>query len=220
MRYFVLSILKFFNFDFHMHNPWTNDILFLNSFMHKGYWFYRNKREYKTMMIIKEIIKINFNIIEVGAHIGFVSQFLSKLVGKKGRVFLFEPSLNNLKYLEKNILKNRNIKLFKIAASNMEGVQFFYDEYLTGQNSSLVKNFYRYKNNLRNSIKISRIKKYKVQTNKLDNILIDQKIDFIKIDVEGHELEVLLGSLKLTKKNKPMFMVEIQSNKKKKMEFF
>ena len=77
------------------------------------------------MMIIKEIIKINFNIIEVGAHIGFVSQFLSKLVKKKGRVFLFEPSQNNLKYLEKNILKNKNIKLFKISASNIVGVHFF-----------------------------------------------------------------------------------------------
>ena len=220
MRYFVLSILKFFNFNFHMRNPWTDDILFLNSFMHKGYWFYRKKREYKTMMIFKEIIKKNFNIIEVGAHIGFVSQFLSKLVGKKGRVFLFEPALNNLKYLKKNILKKENIKLFKIAASNKAGVQFFYDEYLTGQNSSLVKNFYRYQKNLRNSIKVSKVRKYKVQTNKLDNILIDQKIDFIKIDVEGHELEVLLGSLKLIKKNKPMFMVEIQSNKKKIWNFF
>ena len=44
--------------------------------------------------------------------------------------------------------------------------------------------------------------------NKLDNFKINKKISFIKIDCEGHELEVLKGSIKTIKKNKPILLVQ------------
>ena len=56
---------------------------------------------------------------------------------------------------------------------------------------------------------------YKVKTAKLDDILIDHKIGFIKIDVEGHEKNVLNGSKNLIKKYKPNLLIEIEERHSK-----
>ena len=50
----------------------------------------------------------------------------------------------------------------------------------------------------------------KVKTAKLDNLLTNNKIGFIKIDVEGHEKNVLIGAKNLIRKNKPNLLVEIE----------
>jgi len=51
---------------------------------------------------------------------------------------------------------------------------------------------------------------HKVKLGKLDDILISNRIGFIKIDVEGHEKNVLEGAKNLIKKNKPNLLVEIE----------
>ena len=51
---------------------------------------------------------------------------------------------------------------------------------------------------------------YKVKTKKLDNILINKNIGFIKIDVEGHEKNVIIGAENIIKKNKPNLLIEIE----------
>ena len=51
---------------------------------------------------------------------------------------------------------------------------------------------------------------HKVKSVKLDDILINNSIGFIKIDVEGHEKNVLEGAKNLIKKNMPNLLVEIE----------
>ena len=51
---------------------------------------------------------------------------------------------------------------------------------------------------------------YKVKTKKLDNVLINKNIGFIKIDVEGHEKNVVIGAENIIKKNKPNLLIEIE----------
>ena len=57
---------------------------------------------------------------------------------------------------------------------------------------------------------------FKIRTKKLDDVLPDNKIGFIKIDVEGHEENVLNGAVKIIKKNKPVLLVEIEEKHSKK----
>ena len=61
------------------------------------------------------------------------------------------------------------------------------------------------KNTFKDEIKIC-----KVKTIKLDDIIKNRKIGFIKIDVEGHEKNVIKGASKIIKKNKPNMLVEIE----------
>ena len=56
---------------------------------------------------------------------------------------------------------------------------------------------------------------YKTKTERLDNLLLKKKIGFIKIDVEGHEKNVILGSKEVIKKNKPNLLVEIEERHSK-----
>ncbi len=56
---------------------------------------------------------------------------------------------------------------------------------------------------------------FKVKKKKLDDLLADKDISFIKIDVEGHEREVLSGSKKIISKNMPNLLVEIEGRHSK-----
>ena len=57
---------------------------------------------------------------------------------------------------------------------------------------------------------------FSVETKKLDELIQLNNLGFIKIDVEGHETEVIKGSTELIKKNKPTLLVEIEERHSKK----
>ena len=101
IRHPALWILKMISFDLSIANPWTNTSLYLNIYKHKGYWFYGKKREEKTMRKFVELIKPNDTIVEIGGHIGYITQLFSHLAGGSGNVIVFEPGINNQKYIKK-----------------------------------------------------------------------------------------------------------------------
>ena len=51
---------------------------------------------------------------------------------------------------------------------------------------------------------------FDVNVKKLDNLQFENPISFIKIDVEGHEIEVIKGAIKTINKNKPILLIEIE----------
>lgn len=144
--------------------------------------------------------KININdiIIDVGANIGYFSILYSKLVGENGKVYAFEPAINTFNKLIKNIKLNSitNIITNQIGIGNKNETLFiFYDKNNIGSSSYVSKE--------KNSIKEKTIIK------KFDSeYKFIKKINFIKIDVEGFELEVLNGMKETIKKFKPNMVVE------------
>ena len=56
----------------------------------------------------------------------------------------------------------------------------------------------------------SSFKSIPVKIKKLDDINLENNIKFIKIDVEGHEIEVIQGGEKTIKDNKPVLLIEIE----------
>ena len=58
--------------------------------------------------------------------------------------------------------------------------------------------------------KIEKYKEIPIKTKKLDDIELKNEIGFIKIDVEGHEKNVIMGGKSLIYKNKPVMLVEIE----------
>ena len=57
---------------------------------------------------------------------------------------------------------------------------------------------------------------FKINSKRIDDINFKNKISFIKIDVEGHEIEVINGAKLTIKKNKPILLVEIEEQHSKK----
>jgi hypothetical protein len=57
LRYFVILILRWFTVDFKIKNPYSKKPFRLNSYNHKGYWFYGKAREEGTTNSLKRLVK-------------------------------------------------------------------------------------------------------------------------------------------------------------------
>lgn len=148
-------------------------------------WNYLNGNYYDPLLsqLLKSSLKVGDVFLDIGANYGFFSLLASTLVGSNGIVWAFEPSLSTFERLNKNIKLNgfKNIKSFNIALGNHTGIVTFYDFGAMDGSNSLV--------NMRGG------QATKVSMDTLDNIIGQHKIkpNFITIDVEGFENEVLKG---------------------------
>ena len=131
--------------------------------------------------------------LDIGANIGTHSVILSKYYKK---VFAFEPLFYKL--LEKNIQLNNinNVDVLPFGLSDKKG-------------KSLIK---RDNINAGASHIDSENGNVTINLNRLDNLLFKNPIGFMKIDVEGHEIEVINGAKETILKNKPIIIIEIKNN--------
>ena len=144
---------------------------------------------------LQPYIKKNAVILDIGANIGNHSVYWAVKSNTK-RVYSFEPVQDTFKILKKNVEindLNNKIKIFNIGLSNrkINGSVSFYDRRNIGGTPV--------KQNPNGNLSLD----------KLDNIKIKENaVDFVKIDVEGHELEVLQGARETLIKYKPTVFIE------------
>ena len=225
LRRVGIPLLKFFAFDIKIkHHYIKNFRIILNTFQHKGYWFHGEKREFKTMILFKELINPGNIIVEVGGHVGYISLYFSHLTGPRGQVIVFEPGSNNLPYIKHKISQNgnltRNIQLIESAVGKNKGVAIFYEDLLTGQNNSLVENFDGLKVNQKNAFVRTGVRQRQVEVVAIDDIFLEHRIHFIKIDIEGGEWPAIQGAVNTIRKFYPILMTEIQDNRDYILYFF
>ena len=129
--------------------------------------------------------------IDIGANVGLWAKDICKTFNE---VKLFEPYELNIECLKKNLENYQNFKIFDCALSNKNGSGelYIHDKGL-GSNSL---------------VPINGITKTKsIQLKKLDNFEF-KNVDYIKIDVQLHELEVIEGSIDTLKNNDPVLCIE------------
>lgn len=224
LRKTALRFLRVTAIDIKIKHHFTGYTFILNSYKHKGYWFYGKKREHFSMKRFAEIVKPGMTVLEIGGHIGYLSTYYSYLVGQSGKVIVFEPGKNNLVYLYKNVRFSsfKNIIVEELAAGNQNCSMTFYLDPLTGQNNSLVKDFDGYFKNRELSVQSSAdLIEDRVEVIRLDDYFENIELpDFIKIDIEGYEWECLEGLMTVIEKRRPTLMIEIQSNSDKIFNYF
>jgi FkbM family methyltransferase len=171
----------------------------LSENMCHGIFYYSGQpHEYGTERLLRSILRNGEVAVDVGANIGYYTRIISHLVGDTGTVLAFEPFPAAYKLLQLNCSDLPNTKLFPIALSNAEGETDFYIR-KNGDMSSLDPG--------------SHVKTLSVKTSTADSMLAAYPhIDFIKIDVEGFELEVIRGSRSILETHRPILYFEyIQS---------
>ena len=146
---------------------------------------------------LKNYLKPGMTFIDVGANLGDYTFFAARCVGAKGKVLSFDPEPNNNAWLKRGIAKNRfnNVDLRNSALSDKDGNAKLYIGELSGWHT------------LRATKKNMGFGQISVKTNKLDSLGIE-KVNCIKIDVEGLEHEVLLGAIDTIRKNKPAILID------------
>ena len=198
--------------DVTIRNHYTGHALRLHSFRHKGYWFHGRRREAATMALFTRVIRQGDLVVEVGGHIGYISQYFSQLVGDSGRVVVFEPGPNNVPYLRRNTRDLPNVEVFELGVGDEPGRADFFVEHLTGQNNSFVADFDGLAANAHASGVRAGVERISVGLTSLDAHFVESP-SFIKIDVEGFELPVLKGASRILQQDRPLLMVEVQADR-------
>ena len=197
--------------DITIRHHWTGDRIRLDAYRHKGYWWHGRFRERETITFCQDILSESDTVIECGGHIGYVSLLLSSLVGPTGAVYVFEPGPNNLPYLRHNASCRSNIHVVERAVGAKTAVLPLYVDDFTGQNNSLVKGYTVVGENSRRARIPIATEPIATEVVTLDEFCQTSHLtpDFVKLDIEGFEIEALRGMPKLLGETIPMLMVEL-----------
>ena len=141
--------------------------------------------------------------IDVGAHVGYYTLDASKRVGKSGKVVAVEPNPPTADRLRRNVSLNNasNVSVQQVACTDTETKLHFFQAGFENTGSSSLS-----KNNARSNQEIE------VRGARLDAIVKEldlRRIDLVKIDVEGAELQVLRGMTESLAKYRPKVIIEL-----------
>ncbi len=152
--------------------------------------------EIKELEFLKNIVGSGKSIVEVGANIGNHLVYYAQHMGAR-KIYPFEPNPDAIELLTKNIeanslngiIDNRGIGIGAGAAYGKFAIE------LPGDNN----------------LGAARLKEGlgELEVFTLDEKLADETYDFMKIDVEGMEFEVLEGARQTIRKNRPILMIEV-----------
>lgn len=168
----------------------------LRSNDHLSLWAYMFGLDKKMIITLENILKPGNIVIDIGAHKGLYSLICSRLVGDKGKVFSFEPVPALLRGLRENVALNKieNIMSFENAVGKENGKAAFYISKKGGDEWS---SLYRWN--------LARNRANDVHVIKIDDWAEDnciKKIDLIKVDAEGSEIDVIIGAEKTLRRGK------------------
>lgn len=145
--------------------------------LHRLGWMGRDEA-----ILLRKLVRPGMHVVDVGANIGLYSLLLARLVGPGGSVLAFEPEPNLYEILRENCLSNdaTNIVFFQCALGRTNGRASFYRSVFNSGNNRLG----------RASAGHDAVE---VKVERFDDLRPESKPDFVKIDVQGHELAALAG---------------------------
>jgi FkbM family methyltransferase len=153
----------------------------------KGKFFKKWHREPEFMDIIESEVHEGDVAFDLGANIGYVTIHLAEYVGEKGKVYAIEPSPRNFEILTKTILVNKLEKIVKVEPYAISS--------RSGQRELNISD----ESNLNSFVKTKYTKNtIKVDTVSIDDYFTDKRFpNFIKMDIEGAEVDALAGISKI-----------------------
>ncbi len=158
--------------------------------------YYLGYSEPEIANFINYYLKPGMNFVDIGAHLGEYSLLASSVVNNNGKVYAFEPNPNIIPFLVSNIKRNsvKNVVVNNSAVSSIDG-QVILHIHKESSMSSIKKVEIQNTNVFISEVSVSTICLNSYFFNS------SEKIDIIKVDVEGAELDVINGASFLCKKS-------------------
>ncbi|WP_423062532.1 FkbM family methyltransferase [Candidiatus Paracoxiella cheracis] len=162
------------------------------------------KRELEHKIMLEKVLKPGMTVLDIGANIGYYAIMESKLVGSAGKIIAVAPSPSNIALLKCNVELNgcKNVDVFQGAISDTNAEREFFMA-----NSSNLNTFH----NTGSGIHDLTGETIKVKTMTVVDVMENiAKPDLIRMDVEGHEVEVINGMLPVIQNGEfaPMIIFE------------
>lgn len=176
------------------------------------------KKTSKEDKFLQELKLNNMVIYDIGGFDGIMTIFFSRKTGTKGKVITFEPNPKSCKIILENLKINnvRNVVLRQIGLGAKNEIKTF-----------VIRKHMPATGTAQDDLKAEILKEKEVDIMELEIDTLDNQIsvyklprpDFVKIDVEGLELDVLSGMNKAILDYKPKLFIEIHgANNSKKVE--
>jgi FkbM family methyltransferase len=139
--------------------------------------------------LLKQILQPGMTVADVGANIGIYTRFFAAQLGGHGRVHAFEPGPANFKHLQKNTRRLSNASLNHAAVGEHNGtIKLFISDELNVDHRTFDNG------EGRDSIDVPMVS--------LDDYFSPgQRVDLIKLDVQGYEMSVLSGAQRILTEN-------------------
>lgn len=156
---------------------------------------------------LEKHIKPSMVVFDIGANIGEITVHMAKLTGLSGRVYAFEPAPTLLKRLWENVTINgvdNIVIIHDVALSNENGNAMFSFAEIDMENrgmGSLVN---------RDNNVVSR--ELMVKNTRMDDFVLHEvikRIDLIKVDIQGGEINLIEGALHTLDKLEPDIVIEV-----------
>ena len=212
-RLFYSKILEFFSiilkncFEIKAKTFWGEQIIVvIPEQVSLNLYYYGFYEEGLTNMIL-EYLKPGMTFIDIGAHIGYFSLLGSLIVGSEGKVHSFEPTPSTFNILRSNLYAKKNVELKNMAVYSNNTNLYIHDY---GIRYSAFNSLYSSRLPSEAISKLNPIK-IDVQAISLDEYIIANNIipDFIKIDAESSEYQILIGMEKTLNKYSPIISIEV-----------
>lgn len=153
------------------------------------YPVFKRRQDKREISIITRYLKAGDYVLDIGANIGFYTRILSRLVGPHGRVYSFEPDTVNFRHLQNNCGKLSNVVLHNKAVGAETGtIRIYTSPMLNVDHRTYPVDDYR-------SIE-------EIPCVSPDELFPEnQRVDFIKIDIQGFEVSAFRGMVRLLARN-------------------
>ena len=170
-----------------------------------------NLTEEETFLINQDFR--GMTIYDIGGYIGIHSIFFANAVGESGKVVTFEPNPTNFREIALNLKINnfKNVRAFHLGIGKGKGILDLNIDPIRYSRSSFDQN------NQKISFKKAESRKVKVKIDSIDNLIKEKIIpppNFVKIDVEGFESEVIQGMIFTIENYNPELFIEIHGRVK------
>lgn len=139
-------------------------------------------REERTFL--ERTVRSGMHVLDIGANLGLYTSLLSRLVGEPGSVTALEPDPTLFEALAQNCRDNSltNVRLYNLAAGSKTGRMSLFRSLANAGDNRLTSG--------RGSALTQAVE---VGVETIDAVVAGRPVDFIKIDVQGWETEVLNG---------------------------
>jgi len=159
------------------------------------YKLFKNKQDAFEIELLKKHIKQNDTVLDIGANIGFYATILSDIVGEKGVVHCFEPDSKNFEHLKKTTADFKNIKINnKAVGPKTEKLKIYTSKNLNVDHRTYKPEEYD--------------KEIEIDAVSIDDHLAsNSKVDLIKMDIQGFEMQAIQGMQNILDKNKDIKLI-------------
>lgn len=156
--------------------------------------------------VIKKLVKPGMQVMDIGANVGAYSLLIAERGGKDGKVIAFEPNPEVRQRLAYNVRLNRldnQVRIFPFALSDEEGEFTLYVPHSAYPNRGIAS--------LKRHVSEVLKEEIRIEVKTLDDIFVDTgltQLDFLKVDTDGSDAEVLQGGMEVIKRFLPYIIFE------------